>query len=151
MDSDTRPWLEALAHKVIGEVSGGIRVGPITFGMVSPPRYKGLFTPDEVATFGQLGEFFELHATKKSMLAKQALRYIHSLYEIESKVRDLKPELRRGIRLEKAVPVMNMLHAWMLAQRDLAPEDSAISRALDYSLKRWAALSRYLDDGARIN
>jgi len=34
------------------------------------------------------------------------------------------------------------------AQRDLVPEGSAISRALDYSLKRWSALSRYLDDGA---
>ena len=43
---------------------------------------------------------------------------------------------------------MNMLHAWMIAQRDLVPEGSAISRALDYSLKCWAALSRYLDDGA---
>ncbi len=41
-----------------------------------------------------------------------------------------------------------MLHAWMTVQRDLVPEGSAISRALDYSLKRWAALSRYLDDGA---
>ena len=37
---------------------------------------------------------------------------------------------------------------WMSAQRDLVPEGSAISRALDYSLKRWAALSRYLDEGA---
>ena len=36
----------------------------------------------------------------------------------------------------------------MIAQRDLVPEGSAISRTLDYSLKRWAALSRYLDDGA---
>lgn len=36
----------------------------------------------------------------------------------------------------------------MIAQRDLVPEGSAISRALDYSLKRWAALSRYLDDRA---
>jgi len=34
------------------------------------------------------------------------------------------------------------------AQRDVVPEGSAISRALDYSLKRWAALSHYLDDGA---
>ena len=40
------------------------------------------------------------------------------------------------------------LHTWMIAQRDLAPKGSAISRALDYSLRRWAALSRYLDDGA---
>ncbi|RMV99638.1 hypothetical protein ALP03_200221 [Pseudomonas amygdali pv. tabaci] len=93
-------------------------------------------------------KFFELHATNKSTLAEQALRYIQLLYEIESEVRDLEPDLRRRIRQEKAVPVMNMLHAWMIAQRDLVPEGSAISRALDYSLKRWAALSRYLDDGA---
>ena len=47
-----------------------------------------------------------------------------------------------------AVPVMDRLYAWMIAQRDVVPEGSAISRAPDYSLKRWAALSRYLDDGA---
>ncbi|MCR8718021.1 IS66 family transposase, partial [Pseudomonas syringae] len=93
-------------------------------------------------------KFFELHATNKSTLAEQALRYIQLLYEIESEVRDLEPDLRHRIRQEKAVPVMDMLHAWMSAQRDLVPEGSAISKALDYSLKRWVALSRYLDDGA---
>ncbi|RUT39810.1 IS66 family transposase [Pseudomonas sp. PAMC 29040] len=93
-------------------------------------------------------KFFELHATNKSMLAVQALRYIQLLYEIESEVRNFEPDLRHRIRQEKAVPVMDMLHAWMIAQRDLVPEGSAISKALDYSLKRWAALSRYLDDGA---
>ena len=70
------------------------------------------------------------------------------LYEIESEVRDLEPDLRRRTRQEEAVPVMDALHAWMIAQRDLVPEGPAISRALDYSLKRWAALSRYLNDGA---
>ena len=70
------------------------------------------------------------------------------LYEIEREARDLEPDLRRQIRQEKAVPVMERLHTWMIAQRDLVPEGSAISRMLDYSLKRWAALSRYLDDGA---
>lgn len=43
---------------------------------------------------------------------------------------------------------MDALHAWMIAQRDLVHDGSAISRALDYSLKRWTALSRYFDDGA---
>ena len=93
-------------------------------------------------------KFYELHVTNKSMLAEQALRYIQLLYEIESEARDLEPDLRRQIRQEKAVPVMDRLHAWMMAQRDLVPEGSAISKALNYSLKRWAALSRYLDDGA---
>lgn len=36
----------------------------------------------------------------------------------------------------------------MIAQRELVFEGLVITKALDYSLKRWAALSRYLDDGA---
>ena len=36
----------------------------------------------------------------------------------------------------------------MLAQRDLVRNGSATAKALDYSLKRWVALTRYLDDGA---
>lgn len=36
----------------------------------------------------------------------------------------------------------------MIVLRQLVPEGSAIAKALDYSLKRWIALTRYLDDGA---
>ena len=35
----------------------------------------------------------------------------------------------------------------MLAQRQRVPEGSATTKALDYSLKRWGALTRYLNDG----
>lgn len=115
-----------------GGYKAGFELGVTEVGCMAHARHK----------------FFELHATNKNTLAEQALRYIQLLYESESEVRDLEPDLRRRIRQEKAVPVMNMLHARMSAQRDLLPEGSAISRAIDYSLKRWAALSRYLDDGA---
>ncbi|WP_122290102.1 IS66 family transposase [Pseudomonas savastanoi] len=113
--------------------------------------YKASFEPG-VTEIGCMAharrKFFELHATNKSQLAEQALRYIQLLYEIESEVRHLQPDLRRRIRQERAVPVMDALHAWMIAQRQLVPDGSAIAKALDYSLKRWTALSRYLDDGA---
>ena len=36
----------------------------------------------------------------------------------------------------------------MLTHRDLVPNGSATAKALDYSLKRWIALTRYLEDGA---
>lgn len=36
----------------------------------------------------------------------------------------------------------------MIAQRQLVPEGSAIAKALDYSLKRLIALTRYINDGA---
>jgi hypothetical protein len=57
-------------------------------------------------------------------------------------------EDRWRVRQEKAAPIIKTLHGWMLAQRDLVPNGSATANALDYSLKRWVALTRYLDDGA---
>ena len=35
----------------------------------------------------------------------------------------------------------------MLAQRLRATEGTGLARARDYSLRRWAALTRYIDDG----
>jgi hypothetical protein len=46
------------------------------------------------------------------------------------------------------VTTANALHEWTLAQRDLVPDGSATAKALDYTLKRWKALTRYLNDGA---
>ena len=93
-------------------------------------------------------KFFDLHATNKSQLAEQALHSMAGLYEVERQARDLSDEDRWRIRQEKAAPILETLHTWMLAQRNLVPEGSAIAKVLDYSLKRWAALTRYLEDGA---
>ncbi len=57
-------------------------------------------------------------------------------------------EDRWRLRQEIAVPIAGKLHEWMLAQLDHVPEGSATAKALDYSLKRWVALTRYLGDGA---
>lgn len=93
-------------------------------------------------------KFFDLHATNISQLAEQALHSIGGLYEVERQARDMTDEDRWQIRQEKAAPMLNALHTWMLAQRDLVPEGSAITKALDYSLKRLTALARYIEDGA---
>ena len=93
-------------------------------------------------------KFFDLHVANKSQLAEQALYSIGGLYEVERQARDMSDEDRWRIRQEKAAPIIKTLHDWMLAQRDLVPNGSATAKALDYSLKRWVALTRYLDDGA---
>ena len=36
---------------------------------------------------------------------------------------------------------------WLLAQRQLVPDGSATAKAIDYSLKRWQALTHYIDNG----
>jgi transposase len=93
-------------------------------------------------------KFFDLHATNKSQIAKKALHYVAALYEVEREVCELEPGDRERIRQEKAAPIIDALHTWMIAQRQLVPEGSAIAKALDYSLKRWIALTRYLNDSA---
>ncbi len=43
--------------------------------------------------------------------------------------------------------VADALNQWLRQQRQRVPDGSATARAIDYSLKRWTALTRYLDDG----
>lgn len=93
-------------------------------------------------------KFFDLHTTEKSQLAGQAVEYIGQLYEVEREAHILTVAERKALRQTRAKPVADALYQWMHAQRLNIPEGTAIAKALDYSLKRWTALTRYLDDGA---
>ena len=93
-------------------------------------------------------KFYDLHEANQSTLAAQALEYIGQLYRVERETQDLPPDKRHAIRHEKARPIADVLHQWMLIHRQKVPDGSGTARALDYSLKRWTALTRYLDDGA---
>ncbi len=42
---------------------------------------------------------------------------------------------------------MDKLHQWLLLQRQRATDGTAIAKAIDYSLGRWPALIRFIDDG----
>lgn len=92
-------------------------------------------------------KFFDLHESSGSETAEQALQYIKLLYEIEREAKDLVPDKRLAIRQEKAKPIVDEIQKWMIAQRQRARDGSALAKAFDYSLKRWAALARYLSDG----
>jgi hypothetical protein len=93
-------------------------------------------------------KFFDLHESAKSQIAGEALRFIADLYEVEREVQDLAADERRRIQQQRARPIADALRAWMLAHRIKVPDGSATAKALDYSLNRWEALSRYLDDAA---
>ena len=92
-------------------------------------------------------KFFDLHANGTSQIAGQALQSIGLLYDIEREVQDLSAEQRQRIRQDKSRRIADTLHSWMLAQRSQVTSSSAIAKALDYSLKRWQALTRFIDDG----
>jgi hypothetical protein len=92
-------------------------------------------------------KFHELWANHGSQVGEQALKFFIQLYEIEREVRDLPADERRAIRQDKAKPIADALHQWLAQQRQKVPDGSATARAIDYSLKRWAALVRFIDDG----
>ena len=92
-------------------------------------------------------KFFDLWVNHKSPVAEEALRYFVQLYDVEREVQDAAPDERRRIRLLKAQPVADALSKWLRLQRQRVPDGSATAKAIDYSLNRWAALTRYLDDG----
>ena len=48
---------------------------------------------------------------------------------------------------EHSRPLVIGLEAWLREQRARVSKNSDTGKAIDYSLKRWAALTRFLDDG----
>ncbi len=113
--------------------------------------YKEGFKPGRIIEAGCLAharrKFFDLHAANKSQIAGFALEQFAKVYEIERQVKHLAAEERKTVRQQQSRPVLDALHEWMTLQRQKVPGNSAISKALDYSLNRWVALTRFLDDG----
>ena len=112
--------------------------------------YKALMTAG-VTEAGCLAharrKFFDLHATGKSQIAETALAQFSKVYDKEREIRDATADERRAVRQHRTRPVIDALHQWMALQRQQVPGNSATAKALDYSLRRWQALTRFVDDG----
>jgi len=130
-------------------------------GTPSKPAWQGKLVCDDFAGYKacfELGvtevgcmaharrRFHELWANHGSQVGEQALKFFGQLYEVERAVADADSAARLQAR-KTAWPVADALHKWLRQQRQRVPDGSATARAIDYSLKRWAALTRYLDDG----
>lgn len=49
-------------------------------------------------------------------------------------------------RRSRSAPVADALHDWLTAHRARATAGTALTKAIDYSLNRWGALTHYLGD-----
>jgi transposase len=92
-------------------------------------------------------KFNDLWANHRSEVGRKALRYHQCLFRIEREIEDLPSDERRQVRQRKSRRVLAIFHRWLLAQRQLVPPGSATIKAIDYSLKRWAELTRFVNDG----
>ena len=113
--------------------------------------YKALFGAQvtELACLAHCRrKFFDLHAAGGHAVAAEVLRRIGALYAIEEQARAGPIAARLALRQREAAPRLSALHDYLSTQRLRTANGSGLARAIDYSLKRWAALQRYLADGA---
>lgn len=128
---DQRPWT---GHLVCDDFSG----------------YKALFElgVTEVGCMAHARrKFVELHTANKSSIAGTALQLFGELYGVERDIGGLSDARERlAQRRSRSAPIAKALHDWLKTQRVKVPGGTATAKAIDYSLNRWVALTRYLDD-----
>ena len=113
--------------------------------------YKALFGQNitELACWAHARrKFFDAHKASGHPLAAEALRRIGELYAIEAKLRDLDDDTRGVERQRHLGPWLAAFKAWLDAARTDTLGHSGVRQAIDYTLKRWNALARIVDDGA---
>ena len=92
-------------------------------------------------------KWFDQHAASGSAIAQEALARIGVLYRIEEAVRDMTVQARHAHRQQHAVPALAGLKAWLDELHPKVLGNSGTARALAYTLRRWDALARYVEDG----
>jgi transposase len=112
--------------------------------------YKALFASG-VTEVGCLAharrKFFDLWVNHKSPVAEEALQFFTAIYDIERTAQMLDIDQRTRLRTLKTKPIMDTFHDWLVLRRQQSTDGTGIAKAIDYSLNRWDALVRFVEDG----
>jgi transposase len=85
----------------------------------------------------------KINTTKADM----ALSFINKLYAIERTIKHASQEERLAVRQAQSVPILNKLHAWLVANKPRVATDSLTGRAMTYLHNQWGKLTVYCTDG----
>ena len=129
----------------------------------APEAFSGFLQADGYAGFDDLYEtgritevacwahvrrkFFDVHQANGSPIASEALDRIGALYDIEAGHPRATARRAAQARQARAGPLIADLKAWLTTTRAKLSGKSDLAAAIRYALSRWAALTRYLDDG----
>jgi transposase len=92
-------------------------------------------------------KFYELAAIKKAPIAIEAVRRMDELFAIERDINGSTAKTRLAVRQERSCPLVEDLGAWLREERAKLSSKNPIAKAIQYSLKLWPAMTRFLDDG----
>jgi len=93
-------------------------------------------------------KYYDVYATDRSPTAAEALRRIGLLYAIEREVRGQAPAARSAVRKARSAPILTELRAWLREAHARLSVKSPLAGAIQYTLVRWSALTRYIEDGS---
>ncbi len=82
-----------------------------------------------------------------SPMAMEIVRRIDALFEIERTLNGQAADQRRAARQALSAPLVADIKAYMIEQRAKLSRGHDLAKAMDYILTRWAAFTRFLDDG----
>ena len=91
-------------------------------------------------------KFFEAHQLNASAIANEALQSIQKLYELEDTAKPYSAEQRLAWRAQHSAPHLSQFKSWLQQQRQKLANADATARAIDYTLRRWQALTLHLSD-----
>jgi transposase len=92
-------------------------------------------------------KYYDVYTMDRSPIAAEALQRIGELYALEREIRGQLPQERARARAERAAPKLDELRAWLIATHRSLSVKSPLAGAIQYTLARWTALTRYIDDG----
>jgi hypothetical protein len=92
-------------------------------------------------------KFYDVHQATGSPIAEEALRRIGELYAIEQTLRGRASEERQRVRDVRSRRLTNAMKPWLERRLQRVPARSGLAEAIRYTLARWDALCRFLDDG----
>jgi transposase len=86
-------------------------------------------------------------AQKNPTAAHEAVRRIDELYKLERDISTFSDTERRAVRQERAVPLLESLHAWASGLLQQTLPSGKLGEAFTYLLRQWPKLIRYAEDG----
>lgn len=113
--------------------------------------YNSICTPDGRTRAGCYAharrKFFEAKDTAPE--AERVLDYIKALYQIEydaAAIDVLGTDRHLELRQQRASPILNELHEYLLKQKEIHPPKSPMGKAIGYVFNNWDELCRFVED-----
>ncbi len=82
-----------------------------------------------------------------SPIALEAVKRIDAIFAIEREINGLSVAERLVVRQDRSASLVEDLETWMRQQRARLSRHDPVAKAMDYMLARWAAFTRFLEDG----